>query len=261
VQAMRPLDAAMKDACACAMSVEGHVREIELRLLYLAAALPTARGEVVEIGSFRGRSTVALAKGAVWAGQEKVVACDPFTALSPTDPVAIGSDYHGSFQATLERFGLSDHVEVHREFSADLAKGWTRPIRLLWIDGDHRYETVKADIEGFLPHLVPGAVIAVHDVASGHFWGPLACFMDDIVLSDRFGACGMCFRIGWAQYVGEGGLAEHRRAKRRAYRLLAAVRLAMAFGTKPRGLTRLAYKLFRKGRSFERWIRSAAGHR
>ena len=39
-----------------------------------------------------------------------------------------------------ERDGSSDAVEVERAFSREVGQSWTRPIRFLWIDGDHTYE-------------------------------------------------------------------------------------------------------------------------
>src|SRR6516164_2960178 len=66
--------------------VEGYLSPNEIRFLALLAACPTAEGEILEIGSFKGKSTIALAKAAALSGRTKVVAVDPMTAPSPTDP-------------------------------------------------------------------------------------------------------------------------------------------------------------------------------
>src|SRR2546422_847594 len=47
-----------------------------------------------------------------------------------------------------------------RPFSHEVARDWTRPLRLLWIDGDHVYESVKQDLALFRRHLAPGAIVA-----------------------------------------------------------------------------------------------------
>lgn len=44
-----------------------------------------------------------------------------------------------------------------------LAKGWKKPIRLLWIDGSHKYEHAKMDFLLWEKHLVKGGIIAFHD--------------------------------------------------------------------------------------------------
>jgi Methyltransferase domain len=40
---------------------------------------------------------------------------------------------------------------------------WNDPVALLWIDGDHAYESVKRDLLSWERHLLPGAVVALHD--------------------------------------------------------------------------------------------------
>lgn len=38
-----------------------------------------------------------------------------------------------------------------------------RRINMVFVDGDHSYEGCKGDIEAWLPHIVPGGIIAIHD--------------------------------------------------------------------------------------------------
>ena len=45
----------------------------------------------------------------------------------------------------------------------DAAVEWSRPISLLWIDGDHEYESARSDFKLWEPHLRPDAVVAFHD--------------------------------------------------------------------------------------------------
>src|SRR5207253_204180 len=132
--------------------------------IHAAAGAPTA-GAIVEIGSFKGRSTVGLAYVAQRYGLGSVVAIDPHTSPSTTDP-DLGTDQssYDEFQENLRRAGVADVVDCRRAFSHEVARDWTRPIRLLWIDGDHVYEAVKRDLALFRPHLAPGAIVAMHDV-------------------------------------------------------------------------------------------------
>ena len=39
---------------------------------------------------------------------------------------------------------------------------------LVFIDGDHRYETVKADFENYVSYCTHGSVIAFHDIFADH---------------------------------------------------------------------------------------------
>jgi len=47
--------------------------------------------------------------------------------------------------------------------SEKAAHGWSKPIRLLWIDGDHRYEPAQLDFKLWEPFVVEGGIIAMHD--------------------------------------------------------------------------------------------------
>ena len=48
--------------------------------------------------------------------------------------------------------------------SSEIAKTWNKPIHLLFIDGSHEYEDVLADFRNFYPHVIPGGIVAFHDV-------------------------------------------------------------------------------------------------
>ena len=55
---------------------------------------------------------------------------------------------------------------------------------MLWIDGDHRYDAVRRDLECWAPHLAPGAVVALHDAAKPEL-GP-ARLVEEEVAAGRF---------------------------------------------------------------------------
>ena len=53
------VEEALRAGCDAAESVDGLIRREECRFLFLAGALPTAEGGVLEIGRHKGRSTDA----------------------------------------------------------------------------------------------------------------------------------------------------------------------------------------------------------
>lgn len=61
------------------------------------------------------------------------------------------------------------HKELKAEFIiADSRKCHTafkEPIHLLFVDGDHHYATVKADIASWASKIVPGGIVVFHDYA------------------------------------------------------------------------------------------------
>lgn len=224
----------------------GYLAEREARFLILAAACAPANGAIVEIGSFKGRSTVGLACVAQRYELGKVVAVDPHTSPSDTDPHlgGQGSSYD-DFLANVQRAGVAKSVDSRRMFSRELASTWSQPIRLLWIDGDHNYAAVKEDLALFRPYLARGAILAMHDVL-GTWEGPLCTFVDEVLGSDDFGPAGFCGSIGWAQHrPDDGGARRFRWTRRRlAWPSRHLISVARA-GRNAVGLNKWRYKLWR----------------
>ncbi len=44
-----------------------------------------------------------------------------------------------------------------------VTSSWPTSVGLLWIDGDHRYKSVREDIQCWLPHLRPDATVVFDD--------------------------------------------------------------------------------------------------
>ena len=222
----------------------GFLTEREGRFLTLVAACAPAQGTILEIGSYKGKSTVGLASIAQRYGLGPVVAVDPHSAPAVTDfGHGLQQSSWDDFRASLRRAGVEQSVEAHRAYSRDLAPGWTRPIRYLWIDGDHTYQGAKADLDLFRKHLTPGAIVAMHDVLHS-FEGPIRVFVEELLASDDFGPAGLCGSIGWAQYRPTDGASwrdARGRLGRKAARLIPFVRE----GREPKGFAKLRYKIRR----------------
>ncbi|HWC75121.1 MAG TPA: class I SAM-dependent methyltransferase [Gemmatimonadales bacterium] len=196
------------------------------------------------MGSYKGKSTVGLASIAQRYGLGPVVAVDPHSAPAVTD-FGHGSQQSSwdDFRASLRAAGVEGSVEAHRMYSRELAGNWDRPIRFLWIDGDHTYRGAKEDIDLFRRHLAPHAIVALHDVLHS-FEGPIRVFVEELLASDQFGPAGVCGSIGWAQYRPADGVqwrGSRRALARKAARLIAFVR----DGRQPKGFAKLRYKLWR----------------
>lgn len=199
------LDAVLDAAWEAARRVSGYMVENEARFLGLIAACAPVKGAIVEIGSFKGKSTVMLAKVAAHYGLSRIVAIDPHNSPELLDMEA--NPEASSFQeflTNIQSAGVADQVEIHRAYSKDAASLWNRPIRFLWIDGDHSYQGAKTDFDGFFPHVVPQGIVALHDTLNV-FSGPIRVFVEEMLRSDRFGAAGFVHSIAWSQFRPQDG--------------------------------------------------------
>ena len=238
----RHVEETIKDA----QQIEGHLTLKEIRFLCLLAAVPTTTGEILEIGSFKGKSTIVLAKSVKFIGGNCVIAVDPMTLPAATDPATDPtSSLYSEFRKNLCDHNVDTIVEFYQMFSQDFARTWSRKLKLLWIDGDHTYLGTKRDFETFFPFLNPGAIVAFHDVLHG-FEGPVRVMTEHILLSDQFGACGICGSIGWSQYLGKSRETQvYWESKLRLYKRLIRLVPHVTLHREIRGLERHIYKLKR----------------
>ena len=73
------------------------------------------------------------------------------------------------FDANIRMAGLTDWVEVHQGNASEIAREWTSPIELLFMDGDHSDRGAQETYEGWSRYLKIGGTIAVHNSAPGHY--------------------------------------------------------------------------------------------
>jgi hypothetical protein len=154
------------------------------------------------------------------------------------------------FEQNLRRAGVTDWVEFHQAFSYDFVHRWWRPLRLLWIDGDHSYRSTKQDYDLFARYLADGAILAMHDVLSP-YEGCIRVFLEDVLASPHIGAAGLCGSIGWAQYWHTPRASSLQTAEK--HRLSARLRRLLPYHCatgRPRGWSKLRY----------RWLRSRVPH-
>jgi hypothetical protein len=147
------------------VSVEGWLTDDQAARL-AAAGARAAGGTVVEIGSFRGKSTIVLARAA-----GSVVAIDPH-AGSDRGPQEIAADLargdedHSAFVANVAAAGVADRVRHVRAMSAEALGAVDGPLALLYVDGAHRFGPARDDIVRWGARVAPGGTMLVHDAFS-----------------------------------------------------------------------------------------------
>jgi MMP 1-O-methyltransferase len=132
--------------------VPGWLTDEEGEALYDLARACTGKGVIVEIGSWKGKSTICLGLGSRAGASLPVYAVDPH------------ADYRfGDFRTNVERAGIADLVRPIASLSQPAADQFEEPIELLFVDGSHEYELVLEDFEKWVPKVVEGGWVAFHD--------------------------------------------------------------------------------------------------
>lgn len=149
--------------------VEGWLTPEQGRKLFDAARRLAPGATIVEIGSFRGRSTIVLAASA--PGDAEVVAIDPHGGgdrgpreIAPD--AARGDADHAAFTGNLATAGVESRVRHVRKLSADALDDVAGEVDLLFVDGAHRPGPARADIVRWGDRVADGATMLVHDAFS-----------------------------------------------------------------------------------------------
>jgi predicted O-methyltransferase YrrM len=153
--------------------IPGWLTEEEGEALYELARACTGKGVIVEIGSWKGKSTVCLGLGSREGASVPVYAVDPH------------ADYRfGDFKNNVERAGIVELVRPVASLSQAAAGGFEEPIEFLFVDGSHEYDLVLEDFEKWVPKVVDGGWVAFHDTT----WtrGPRKVVGQAIYRSRRF---------------------------------------------------------------------------
>lgn len=124
-------------------------------LIDLAEKVPE-NGDILEIGGEFGMSASLFA-----AGSRKSVHVTTID-LFPDRPEGKLLDIH---RANLQEAGLLSKCSQIQGDSGNLGIKWEGQIDLLFIDGDHSYNGVKADIQAWIKFVPVGGIVAFHDCA------------------------------------------------------------------------------------------------
>jgi predicted O-methyltransferase YrrM len=172
---------------AVARAAKGFMPDEEGLALHDAARDAGARGPLLEIGTYCGKSAVFLGAAARAAGTV-VFTVDHHRGSEENQA---GWEHHDAdvvdartgrmdtlpfFRRTIEEAGLEDVVVAIVGHSVPVALAWRTPLGFLFIDGGHAEDVAMADYEHWSPHLVAGGILAIHDVFEDPLQGGQAPF-------------------------------------------------------------------------------------
>jgi len=204
-------------------SVPGNLRRLEAYFLYHAAKnlntstqlfSRTHSTAVVEIGSNRGRSAVAIGLGLKGNpnGQLHLYCVDPYL------DGRLSAGLLEEFRSNTSRAGIADLITVIAKYSDEAARSWPAHeiIDLLWVDGNHQYEFVRDDFLLWRRYLSARGIVAFHD---WQFVGVREALTEFLFASDAFqDVCAMNYNLVAARRLNYGKPTRRQLAlKRRVY--------------------------------------------
>jgi len=122
----------------------------------------------VEVGSWKGRSAAFMAVEIHNSGKTIAFDCVDTWAGSVSEGEH-QNDHHVKAGTLYEKFlsnteRVKHIITTKRGDSLEMASTYEDDsLDFVFIDGDHRYEFVKADIEAWLPKVKSGGILAGHD--------------------------------------------------------------------------------------------------
>ncbi len=156
-------------------TITGFLSPEEGEALYQAGLQGGTLGPILEIGSYCGRSTAYLGPAARETGT-LLYALDHHRGSEENQP---GWEWHDpqfwdeeagaldtlpAFRRTLARTGLEDCVTALVGHSAIIARHWSTPLGMVFIDGGHTMKAAMGDYRGWATKVLAGGILAIHDV-------------------------------------------------------------------------------------------------
>jgi len=150
-------------------SLPGFLPKDQVRLLYRTVGDEPGPGDIAEIGSFMGKSTITMARALLdhGLGDCRLFAIDPHQG-TPADglPLAALDSTFPVFQANLRAAGVERLVEpllmTADDGAVELARRGVR-LRLAFIDGPHDEASVRRQIRDYRPLVRRRGLMAFHD--------------------------------------------------------------------------------------------------
>ena len=179
--------------------VEGWLSDREGELLYNLATNCRGKGVIVEIGSWKGKSTIWLGKGSKAGNKVKIFAIDPHEGASTRSETDRKVRTFEEFKKNIKNAEIGDVVIPIVKTSEEAAKNFNDSAELIFIDGAHKYELVKLDFELWYQKLIYGGIMAFHDTIG---WsGPKKVVEEYIYKSKCFRNVGFVDSITFAEKV------------------------------------------------------------
>lgn len=167
-QELQGKDLQYEDIALAVDSVQGWLVVGQEKFLFdKVKSLPDG-AKILEVGSFVGRSTSAMAFACVGTNK-RIFSIDTFVGMVDGGTKVQGNTFFDRWKSNITRLGLSQYITPLQGFSNELLANWGEESKFdfAFIDGSHHYADVLNDFELVYRLVKDGGWIALHDVEPG----------------------------------------------------------------------------------------------
>jgi Methyltransferase domain len=170
---------------------DGNVNLSELAMLALAAAEVPAESEIIEIGTFDGRTALNLAinapRSVSVATLDLPASQSPALAVEPSERRYIEKPAPGARLRACQQSWQTDAGRVTQLRGDSATFDWSPYLRragLVFVDGSHTYDYARKDSETALQLVGPKGMVLWHDYG---VWPGVTMAVDELEASRRLG--------------------------------------------------------------------------
>lgn len=193
---------------------KGFLADDEALKLYELAKDASIFGPCLEIGSYCGKSAAYIGTGCKenrsilfsidhHRGSEEQQPGEEYFDPELVDKETGLIDTFRIFRQVIETLSLEDTVIPIVARSEVVARCWSTPLSLVFIDGSHTLESVYTDYRSWSPHLLRGGFLVMHDIFPDPTMGGQAPFKvyKEAVASGAFKELTMVRSLGILQRI------------------------------------------------------------
>jgi len=158
--------------------IGGWLTKEEGLFLYESAKRLSKEDVIIEIGSWKGRSTICFGMGTRDGNGAIIYAIDPHKGSSEHIKRFGRIDTYNEFLCNIKAAGIEKFVIPIKNTSEEAVKSFSQKVSFILVDGAHEYGFVKKDYNFWFPKIVNGGIIVFHDS-----WGaPGVHFLTALIL-------------------------------------------------------------------------------
>lgn len=148
-----------------ASKIPGYITINEGRILYLVTGVSSSLGNVIEIGSYSGKSSYLMAKSIQERGNKngKLNCVDNFSK-SESSMFPFNACPKKTFTSVVKKYGLTDKIDLHEMDSyAYLSQQEDNSAGLIFLDGKHTKNQISNEFPEAFRAVKENGLILIHD--------------------------------------------------------------------------------------------------